>query len=100
MANDAAEFLLRPGKKAGHVFKSDQRYVESITEAHKAGALYGSADIEHAGEKRRLIGDEARRAAIQPGKAYDQILGEMFVHFKKIAIVHDRVNRVLNVVGL
>src|ERR1700676_500234 len=98
MANDAAEFLLRPGKKTGHVFKSNQRYVEGITEAHEARALYGSADIEHASEKRRLIGDEACRAAIQPGKAYDEILGEMFVHLKKITVVHDGVNRVFNVV--
>src|ERR1700731_1418793 len=100
MPNDSAEFLLRPGKKTGHIFKSNQRYVESVTEAHEARPLYRSADIQHAGQKRRLIGNEARRTPVQPGKTYDDILGKMLVNLKKITIVHDCVNGVFNVVRL
>src|SRR6266478_5194316 len=98
--DDAAEFLLRAGEEAGDVLEGDERDVESVAEAHEARAFYGGVDVEHAGKKGGLIGDDADRAAIQSRKTHDDIFGEMFVNFEEVRIVHDGVDGVFDVVGL
>ena len=40
VADDAAELLLRAGKKAGYVLKRDQRDVERIAETHEPRSLH------------------------------------------------------------
>ena len=40
VADDAAELLFGAGEEAGHVFKSDDRDVEGVAEAHEAGAFH------------------------------------------------------------
>src|SRR6266481_9961667 len=69
--DDAAKFLLRAGKEARHVLEGDQRDVESVAETHKARAFYGGVNVENAGEKRGLIGDDADGAAVETGEPYD-----------------------------
>src|SRR6266478_85398 len=98
--DDAAKFLLRAGEKAGHVFEGDERNVEGVAKAHEARAFDGSVDVEDAGEKSGLVGDDADRSAIEARKTYDDILGEMFVDFEEVRVVDDGVNGVLDVVGL
>ena len=98
MLDNAAEFLLRPGKKPGHIFKREQRNIEGIAEAHEARPLDGCVDIENSSEVRRLVTDNAGGAAIKPRKAHDQILGVVLVDLKEIAVVHDGMNRVFDVV--
>src|SRR6266436_6379090 len=99
MLDDAAEFLLCTGKEAGHVFEGDERDVEGVAEAHEARAFDGSVDIEDAGKKSGLVGNDADGAAIEARKTYDEILGEMFVDFEEVGVVNDGVNGVLDVVG-
>src|ERR1700687_879889 len=69
--DDAAEFLLRAGKKAGNVLESDERDVEGIAETHEARAFDGGVDVENPGKKSGLVGDDADRAAVEAGEPYD-----------------------------
>src|SRR5205823_10884899 len=98
MLDNAAELLLRPGKKPGHIFKRKQRNIEGIAEAHEARPLDGCIDIENSSEVGRLVADDAGGAAIKPRKAYDQIFGVVLMDLKEIAVIHDGINRVVAVV--
>ena len=100
MADDAAILLLSPGKKTGYVFERNQRNVEGIAETHEASALGGSVDVQHARQKCRLVGHNAHGTPIQPGKAHHDIFCIMFMHLKKIAVIHDASDDVLDVVRL
>ncbi len=68
MADDAAVFLIDAGQKAGHIFKRDERDVEAIAKAHEARRFDRCVDIQHTGEKRRLIGDNADRVSPKRAK--------------------------------
>src|ERR1035438_9596956 len=63
MRDDAAVLLLRAGKKSRNVFEGDERNVEAVAEAHKARSLDARFDVEHARQKRGLVGDDAHRLA-------------------------------------
>src|SRR2546423_829232 len=83
-ADDRAVLLLRAGQESGDVFKGDQRDIEGVTEADEAGALHAGVDVEYASQKRRLIGDDAYGASVQPCEADHDVLRVMLVHFEEI----------------
>jgi hypothetical protein len=56
---DAAVFLLNTGQEAGHILESNERNIETITEPDEARGFDRRVDIENAGQKRRLIRDDA-----------------------------------------
>ena len=93
-------FLLHSGKKAGHVFERDQRDVEAVAEADEAGGLDAGVVVEDSGQERRLIGDDANRAAVHAGEADDDVAGEVFVDLEEIAVVDDVFDDFLDVIGL
>ncbi len=64
----AAKLLLSTGQKAGNVLKGNEWNIEGIAKADKTRAFERSIDIENAGEKRRLIGDNAHRAPVETRK--------------------------------
>src|SRR5208283_1668854 len=96
--DDASELLLRAGQKSRNVFEGDERDVEAIAEAHEARALDAGADVEHARQKRGLIGNDADRLSVQPSEADDDVLGVMLLYLEEVAVVNDGVDHVLNVV--
>src|SRR5262249_62090458 len=87
LGNDAAIFLVRGGKKSGNVPEGDERDVEAIAEAHKAPAFNRSVDVQHAGQKCGLVGYDAHRPPVEPGKPDDDVLGVMLMHFEEVAVV-------------
>ncbi len=99
MADDAAVLLAFPGQEAGHVDERDQRDVEGVAESHKAGALVRGVDVEGAGDRRRLLGHDAYSAAVEPGKADDDVPRPLGVHLQEAPAVHDSVDDVQHVVG-
>ena len=99
MADDAAELLLGAGQKAGHVLEGEDGNVEGVAEAHEARALHRGVDVEHAGEERGLVGDDADGAAVHAREADHDVPGPVLVNFEELAIVHHAVDRVLDVVG-
>ena len=97
--DDSAVLLLRAGQKAGDVFEGDQRNVEAVAEAHEARAFDRGVDVERAGQHRGLIGDDADGLAVEARESDDDVLRVVLVDLEEIAVVDDRVNDVLHVVG-
>src|SRR5690348_4778976 len=97
--DDAAELLLRSWQKSWNIFKSYERDIEGVAETHEARAFERGIDIEYAGEKSRLIGDNANRAAVESRESHDDIFREVLVHFEKVSFIDDGVNSVFDVIG-
>ena len=64
MLDNAAEFLLRAGEKAGDILESNQRNIEGVAKTNEARTFDRRVDVENSGEKGRLIADDADRTAI------------------------------------
>ena len=48
----------------------------------------------------RLVGHDAHALAVETGKAYDDVAGIVFLHFKELAVVHDGPDDLIHVVCL
>jgi hypothetical protein len=99
VADDAAEFLAGSGQKARHIFEGEQGNIEGVAEADEAGSLDRGVDIETPGQKRRLVGDNADRAAVHAGEADHHIARPVLVHLEEFAVVHHPADHLLNIVG-
>ena len=89
-----------PGRKPGHVDERDERDVERVAGAHETRRLHGRVDVEHAGERLRLVADDPDGVAAEPREPADDVLGEALVHLEKLAFVDDAPDDVLHVVRL
>src|SRR5437763_2382685 len=98
--DDPAVLLRHAREEAGDVLEGDQRDVERVAEADEARALEGRRDVEHAGEHGGLVGDDADRAAAQPGEPDEQIAPVVAMHLEKVTVVHDPTDHVVHVVRL
>src|SRR5206468_8723814 len=85
--DNSAELLGRAGQKAGHILEGEKGDVESVAEAHEAGALHRRIDVEAAGQVRRLIGHYSDRSAIHAGEADHDVPGEVLVRFEELAVL-------------
>ena len=85
VADDAAVLLLDAGHEAGDILEGDERDVEGVAEADEARALDAGVDVEHAGEERGLVGDDADRAAGHAREADDDVAREVLVHLEEVA---------------
>ena len=61
MADDPAPLLRRARQEARDVDERDERDVERVAGAHEARRLVRGVDVEHAGERARLVADDADR---------------------------------------
>ena len=62
---------------------------ERVAEAHEARRLLAGLDVERAGHRVRLVGDDADRAALDPGEADDDVRREQRLHLEEVAVVDD-----------
>ena len=90
----------RPGQEPGHVHEGDERDVERIAEADEARRLHRRVDVQHAGERARLVADDADRMTAQPREAADDVLRPALVHLEEVAVVDDAPDDVVHVVRL
>ncbi len=67
MENHAVVFLTCSGEESGHVNQSDQRNIESVAEAYKAGAFARSVAVEHAGKEFGLVSHDAHGLTVEAG---------------------------------
>ena len=95
-----AVLLLDSGQEARHVDPGHDREVETVAEAHEARRLDAGVDVEHAGQIRRLVGDDADRATADAREADHHVLGVVLVNLEQVAVVDHRADHVLHVVGL
>ena len=86
-------------QEAGHVLEDHQGDVEGVAEAHEAPPLVGRVDVEHAGQDRRLVGDDPYRVTPQMREADEDVAGEARVDLVEVAVVHDAPDDVVHVVG-
>ena len=92
--------LLDAGHKAGNVFEGDQGNVEGVAEAYEARTLDAGVDVQHTGEKRRLVGDDADGTASHARETDHDVAGVMFVNLEEIAVVDDARDDIHHVIGL
>ena len=78
-----------PGRKPGHVDERDERDVERVARADEARRLRRRVDVEHAGERARLVADDADRVPAEAREAADDVLREALVHLEELAVVDD-----------
>ena len=100
MADDAAVLLVGARHEARDVDEGDQGDVERVAGAHEAGTLLGALDVEHAGQDLRLVADDADDVAVDAGEPAHQVHGPQAVVLEEVAVVDDRGDDLLHVVGL
>ena len=98
VSNHAAVFLTNARQKSGHIFQRQNRDIETIAKAHKARAFDRRVNVEDARENHRLLRDDADDAPIHARKTDYDISREMFLHLKKIAVVHNASNDIFYII--
>ena len=87
MADNAFVFLVRARQEARYVDKGDDRDIEGIAEADKAGCFVRRIDIEAASQEFRLVGNDPYGLAVETGKAGDHVEGIVFKNLIDIAVI-------------
>ena len=100
VADDPAPLLVGAGQEARHVDERHERDVERVAGADEARRLHRGVDVEHAGDRVRLVADDPDRVAAEPGEPADDVLGEARVHLQELAVVDDPPHDLLHVVRL
>ena len=59
--DDAAPFLFGAGQVTGNIHQIDDRDIEGVAEPDKAGGFVAGVDIQTAGFRHRLVGDNTDR---------------------------------------
>jgi len=90
--DDAAEFLLRAGEEARTSSKVMSGMLKASQKRTKRAPFYGGVDVEYAGEKGGLIGDDADRRPSNRAKPTTRFLAKCSWTSKKVRIVHDGVD--------
>ena len=99
MTNHSTPLLVGAGQVPRHVGNRQQRNVEAIAESDEPGCLIGGIHVKTAGEMHGLVGDDANGVAVQPPESNDHVLGKVRLNLKKIAVVHNRLDDLLHIVG-
>ncbi len=82
-------FLSLARKVAGCVYEQYYRNVECITESYESGLLVGTVHAHAACTNHWLVGYNPDGLAVQPGKAYYDLIRKLRFHLKKISIVNN-----------
>ncbi len=99
MLDEAAIFLLGARHEARHVHKGDNRNVETVAEADKARRLAGGVNIQHAGQRHRLVGDKADRGALNAAEATENVGAEFRADLEEVAFIGHFLDQLAHVVG-
>ena len=89
-----------PGRKPGHVDERDEGHAEGVARAHEARGLDRRVDVEHAGQRLRLVADDADGLPAEPREAAHDVLGVALVDLEEVAVVDDVADDRLDVVRL
>ena len=75
------------GQEAWYIDKRDDRDLEAIAKAHKARSLAARVAIKDTGKDKRLIGNNANRAAFHTRKTRHNVLCEQVLDLEEIAFI-------------
>src|SRR5581483_11531222 len=87
VADDPAPLLRRPRQEARHVDEGDERDVERVARPDEARGLVRRVDVEDAGERARLVADDADRVAAEPSEAADDVLRPPLADLEELPVV-------------
>ena len=82
-----------PGMKPGVSTTRDQRHAEQVAGAHEARGLLRRLGVEHAADVARLVGDDADRAAVDPGPGADDVARPALAVLEQPAVVDEPLER-------
>ena len=99
MADHPAPLEVLAGVEAGRVDEGDDRQVERVAEADEASALLRRRDVERAGDRERLVGDDADGLPSDRREAGDEVRRPSSAQLEQIAVVDDRPDHVAHVVA-
>ena len=100
VADDAAMFLIDAGQKTRNIDEGYQRDIKGVAETDETRGLIGSIDVQHAGDGRRLIGDNPNGATDDAGETDDNVRGVTGLYFEEITGVDYIGDDFANIVGL
>lgn len=95
----AAVLLRNAGQEAGRVHEVEHRDAKGIAEADEAGRLARGIAVEHACQHRRLVGHDPDSAAIDAGKAGDDVAGKAGLQLEEVAFIAHLGDELLHVIG-
>ena len=98
--DDGVVLLTRAGQESGHVDERDDRNIEGVAETYETGTLTRGVHVEHTSIAGGLVGHDTYALAVEAGKAHDDVLGELGLHFEELAVVGDGSNDLIHVVSL
>ena len=100
MIDDAGVLLSGTAQEARNVHEGQDLDVERIAETNETRCLAAGITIEHTRKMGGLVRDDTGRATVETRKAADDILGKIFMDFEEVAVIHDRIDDLVHVVGL
>ena len=98
VTDDAVVFLVYARQEARHINQIHQREVEGIAEADETCCLIGSVHIQAASHDIGLVGDDTYAAAVETGKASDDIGSKVLMHFVELAVIDNTADNILHIV--
>ena len=87
-----------PGRKPG---TSSRVTIGMLKASHiwtKRAAFSRRLDVQHAGQRLRLVGDDADHLAVEPGQRADDVAGPALVDLQVVAVVDDLLDDLAHVV--
>ena len=82
-------FLESARQEAGHIFKSDDRDIERVTEAYEARRFFARVNIQNASQHRGLICNDPNGMPAESRKTNYDVLRVILMDFIEMAVVHD-----------
>ena len=99
VADHAPPLEVLAGVEARGVDEGDEGQVESVAEGHESASLLGGGDVEGAGHRLGLVGDDADGPATDRREGGDQVRGECGPGLEQVPVVNDALDHVPDVVA-
>ena len=99
VADHPAPFEILAGVEARRVDERDDRQIERVAERDEAGGLLRTGDVEGAGERHRLVGDDADRPPVDGREGGDRVGRPPVAQLEEAALVDDRFSDLAHVVA-
>ena len=97
--DNALPLLPKAGQVPGHIDKHDERHGEGIAHPDETGGLLGARGVKASAESHRVVRDDAGRAPAEAAEADDDVRGPALVQLDEGALVDERLNDGVDVVG-
>ena len=98
VADNAAVFLIGPRQESRYVDEGDDGNIEAVAEADETSGFIRRINIQTASHNTWLVCDDTNAAAVETGKAADDIRSKVLMDFVEFTVIDERADYVLHVV--